>query len=89
MRGMYTYMADAGIFTDCASGRRLPVAQESDNAALEAAYSKARTGPGAPMLASIEGQIEMRMPMEGPGPRPTLVVERFVSIVAGTCEPAR
>ncbi len=89
MRGMYTYMADAGLFTDCASGQRLPVAQEGDNAALEVAYSKARAGAGVPMLVTVEGRIEMRMPMEGPGPRPMLVVERFISVVAGTCKAIR
>ena len=35
MRGMYRYFADAGLFTECLTGRRLPVAQEKDNATLE------------------------------------------------------
>ena len=33
--GMYEYLADAGWLTDCASGKRAPVAMEADNAALE------------------------------------------------------
>jgi uncharacterized lipoprotein YbaY/heat shock protein HslJ len=86
LRGMYSYMADAGLFTDCATGQRLPVAQEADNAALEAAYSSTRTTPGAALLATIDGRIENRMPMEGAGPKPTLIVERFVSIAPGTCD---
>ena len=85
MRGLYSYMADAGFFVDCATGRRLPVAHEGDNAVLEAAYSNARTKPGATLLATVDGRVEDRMPMEGPGPKPTLIVERFVSIGAGTC----
>ena len=90
-RGMYSYMADAGWFVDCRSGARLPVAQEGDNAALEAAYSRARGAPGAgdgdgvPMLATVEGRVEERKPMEGPGTRPTLIVQKFVSLDAQGC----
>ena len=75
MRGMYSYMADAGWYTDCLTGTRMPVAQEGDNAALEAAYSKARQMAGAPMLAVVEGRVEDRLPMEGDTKRPTLIVE--------------
>ena len=85
MRGMYSYMADAGWFVDCRSGVRLAVAQEGDNAALEAAYSKDQSMPGAPLLATVEGRAEDRMPMEGPGPRPTLIVEKFISIAPEGC----
>ena len=65
MTGMYRYMADAGIFMDCASRRRVPVAHEQDNAALEAAYAKMRSEPGAELLVSLQGQIAMRPKMEG------------------------
>jgi len=84
LRGMYSYMADAGWFVDCRSGARLAVAQEGDNAALEHAYSMAKH-EGAPMLATVEGRVEDRMPMEGPGPRPTLIVQKFVSLTAEGC----
>ena len=85
MRGMYSYMADAGWFVDCRSGVRLAVAQEGDNAALEAAYSKDQNMPGAPLLATVEGRVEDRMPMEGSGPRPTLIVEKYISIAPEGC----
>jgi putative lipoprotein len=85
LRGMYSYMADAGWFVDCRSGVRLAVAQQGDNAALEAAYSKGQSMPGAPLLATVEGRVEDRMPMEGPGPRPTLIVEKFISIASEGC----
>jgi len=85
MRGMYSYMADAGWFVDCRSGVRLAVAQEGDNAALESAYSKDKRMDGAPLLATVEGRVEDRMPMEGAGPRPTLIVEKFVSITPEGC----
>ena len=85
MRGMYSYMADAGWFVDCRSGVRLAVAQEGDNAALEAAYSKDQSMPGAPLLATVEGRVEDRMPMEGSGLRPTLIVEKFIAIASEGC----
>jgi copper homeostasis protein (lipoprotein) len=86
MTGMYRYMADAGIFTDCLSRRRMPVSQEQDNAALEAAYAKARREPGEELLVSLEGQIAMRPKMEGDGVQPKLVVERFINVWPGeTC----
>lgn len=88
LRGLYSYMADAGMFVECESGQRLPVIQEADNAALEAAYSAARPTPGATLLAVVDGRIENRQPMEGPT-RPMLIVERFVSISAGSCSDAR
>lgn len=84
LRGMYSYMADAGGFTDCLSGERIPVAQEGDNAALEAAYSNARSMAGAPMLATVLGRVERRMPMEG-DVRKTLIVDKFISIEAQGC----
>jgi copper homeostasis protein (lipoprotein) len=80
MRGLYSYMVDSGWFTECITGMRVPVAKEADNAALEAAYINARPAPGAVLLATVDGRIALRMPMEGPGPRPTLVVDRFLSI---------
>jgi len=86
MRGMYSYLADAASFTECLTGRRLPVAMEADNRALEAAYLAARRAPGEALLVSVEGRIAPRPPMEGPGPVPTLVPERFVGIWPGeTC----
>jgi copper homeostasis protein (lipoprotein) len=82
MRGMFSYFADSGFFAECITGKRLPVAHEGDNAALEAAYLKLRPAPGAAMLATLDGRIAQRMPMEGPGPRPTLIVDRFDSVSA-------
>jgi uncharacterized lipoprotein YbaY/heat shock protein HslJ/uncharacterized lipoprotein NlpE involved in copper resistance len=83
LTGMYRYMADAGIFTECRSRRRMPVAQEQDNAALEAAYTRARHAPGAELLVSLEGRIAMRPKIEGEGVQPTLVVERFINVWPG------
>lgn len=76
LRGAYRYMADAGIFEECLTGLKLAVAQESDNAALEAAYAKARKDPGQPVLVNVEGRIVRRKGMEGDQLRDTLIVEK-------------
>jgi copper homeostasis protein (lipoprotein) len=86
LRGMYTYMADAGHFTECLTGRKLPVVTEGDNAALERAYLKARSQPGEPLLVNLEGRIALRPKMEGHGEQPMLVAERFIDVWPGeTC----
>jgi copper homeostasis protein (lipoprotein) len=77
LRGMYSYMADAGLFVDCATGWRLPVAMEADNVALERGYLAVRKQPGEPVLVSLEGRIAMRPRMEGPGLQRSLVPVRF------------
>ncbi|MCU0975167.1 MAG: META domain-containing protein [Steroidobacteraceae bacterium] len=89
LRGLYRYMADAGLFDECSTGRRMPVAMEADNAALERAYGEQRPEPLAPVMALVEGRIAMRMPMEGPGPVPTLVPERFLRLMPGESCPPR
>lgn len=86
LRGMYSYMADAGMFAECITGLRLPVAMEADNVALERAYSQARTSPGEPVLVSLEGRIAMRPRMEGTGQEQALVPLRVVGAWPGqTC----
>jgi copper homeostasis protein (lipoprotein) len=86
MRGMYTYIADAGRFTECLTRQNWPVAQEQDNAALESAYIQSRNQPGEAMLVTLEGRVAMRPKMEGEGQQRTLVVERFTGIWPGeTC----
>jgi copper homeostasis protein (lipoprotein) len=80
MRGMYRYMADAGLFTECLTGRTLPVAQVGDNAALESAYAKTRRHAGEELLVNLEGRIAPRPKMEGEGTQPSLVVDRFIGV---------
>jgi copper homeostasis protein (lipoprotein) len=75
VRGMYSYFADAGVFKECISGKRLAVAQEGDNAALESAYIKSRKQQREPLLAYVEGRIVKRE-----GQADALVVERFIDL---------
>jgi len=78
MRGMYRYMADAALFEECLSGRRLQVAMEADNVALERAYLEARREPGEPLLVSLQGRIAERPAMEGDAMVLTVVPEHFI-----------
>ncbi|QKN83203.1 envelope stress response activation lipoprotein NlpE [Scandinavium goeteborgense] len=54
MRGMYIYMADAAVFTDCATGKRVAVA---NNAQLERDYAAARGTESKPVLLTVEGHF--------------------------------
>jgi copper homeostasis protein (lipoprotein) len=86
MRGMYGYLADAATFMECLTGRKMQVAMAGDNRALEAAYTTERREPGEALLVTLEGRIVQRMPMEGSGPVPTLLPEKFIGIWPGeTC----
>jgi copper homeostasis protein (lipoprotein) len=88
LHGMYRYLADAGLFTECLTGRRWPVAQEGDNPALEHGYLEVRRQTGDSVLVNLEGRVEMRPGMEDNTPRPTLVVDRFIGAWPGkTCAP--
>ena len=78
LQGMYSYMADAGIFVDCATREQWPVAHEGDNASLERAYGKAKIAPGSPLLVTVEGGLDLRPQVDGRGSETTLIVGRFV-----------
>lgn len=54
MRGLYKYMADAAIFTDCATGKRFSVAS---NAALERGYRENRNPDMEPVLVVFEAHF--------------------------------
>jgi Uncharacterized lipoprotein NlpE involved in copper resistance len=56
MRGMYFYMADAAIFTDCATGKRTAV---TSNAQLERDYAVARGNDTKPVLLVVEGHFTL------------------------------
>ena len=78
--GIYIHFADAGLLTDCRTGKRLTVATEADNAALERAYLDSREAPGAPLWVSLLGHVESRPRQEGGGHEEVLVVDRFARV---------
>jgi len=78
MAGMYSYLADASLFRDCATGERYSVAFEADNQALEAGYIATGVEPGAEVLVKIEGRIEERPAMEGDGTELNVIPDKFI-----------
>jgi uncharacterized lipoprotein NlpE involved in copper resistance/heat shock protein HslJ len=90
LHGMFRYLADAATFEECMTGRTYPVAMEGDYLALERAYTALdKAEPGAPVMASFDGELARRPPMEGKGTVPTVVVRRFIGLwPSQTCERA-
>jgi copper homeostasis protein (lipoprotein) len=90
LHGMFRYLADAATFEECMTGRSYPVAMEGDYLALERAYTALdKAEPGAPVMASFDGELTRRPAMEGKGTVPTVVVRRFVGLwPSQTCERA-
>jgi len=79
MRGMFLYLADAALFTDCVSGETLPVAMEGGHVELERAYSTLNAA-GKPVYAEFMGRIAQRPKMEGRGSRKAVLVSRFITL---------
>jgi copper homeostasis protein (lipoprotein) len=76
LQGLFVHQADAGMFTECLTRQRWPVAAEAANAELERAYLNERTLAGAEVLVAVEGRLTVRPSMDGGEPRETLVVDR-------------
>lgn len=74
--GEFRYLADAATFTDCASGKRWPVATLGDYLAMERNYLQVRSAPAAPLLVNFDGRLAVLPAMEGP-PIEQIVVDRF------------
>lgn len=85
LQGIYRYFADAGRFTECASGLDLPVVSVGDNAKLEAAYSQLRGEPGQELLATVYGHIKPVESTEGHPDFPGLHPLRFEVIEKAEC----
>ncbi len=77
LKGMYSYMADAAIFTDCETNKKYPVAFEGDNISLEQAYLEIIENPGEKIIVTLSGHFENRSKMEGDGKREFLIVDKF------------
>ena len=89
MTGMFRYMADAGLFTECLTEASFPVAQENDYLALERAYLAHRQTAGEPLFTSLTGHVGQRPKMDGDGLEPVLIVDRFDAIQPDITCPAR
>jgi copper homeostasis protein (lipoprotein) len=86
LHGMFSYLADAASFLDCATAERYPVAMEGDYLALEGAYLAARRYDAEPLLVEVRGTLSPRPGLEGDRVQTHLVVTEYVNIYPGeTC----
>ena len=84
MRGMYFYMADAAIFTDCATGKKVSVA---NNAQLERDDAVARGNDSKPVLLTVEGHFTLEPNPDSGELVKTLVADKDAKFAAGKdCE---
>lgn len=78
-RWMYVRDADRGFAIDCIKGLRFPVAQESDMAALNAAYGTAKPAESAPLVVEFEGHFARRPKTENARDEEVMVADQFVA----------
>jgi copper homeostasis protein (lipoprotein) len=83
LTGMYTYMADAAVFEDCATGKRYPVLIEMEHIEVERGYLELRESPGKPLLLTGRFAIVERPPEPGMPPREHLRVLEFGEFTPG------
>ena len=77
LKGLYTYMADAASFKDCATGGTLPILPVAGSSALQAAYLAARHAPGKPVLVDLTALFVDRAPEPGAAVREHLIVTQY------------
>jgi copper homeostasis protein (lipoprotein) len=80
MRGMYFYMADAASFTDCATGKKVSVA---NNAQLERDYAAARGNDTKPVLLTVNGHFTLEANPDTGQSVKTLIVDKDAAFQAG------
>lgn len=80
MRGMYFYMADAAVFTDCVTGKKVSVA---NNAQLERDYAVARGNDSKPVLLTVDGHFTLEPNPDSGEMVKTLVTDKNVKFAAG------
>ncbi|MCY3415774.1 envelope stress response activation lipoprotein NlpE [Citrobacter sp. BNK-39] len=80
MRGMYFYMADAAIFTDCATGKRMPVA---NNAQLERDYLASRAENGQSVLLTLEAHFTLESNPDTGEKVKTLMADKDAKFIPG------
>lgn len=80
MRGMYFYMADAASFTDCATGKKVSVA---NNAQLERDYAAARGNDTKPVLLTMNGHFTLEANPDSGQSVKTLIVDKDAAFQAG------
>ncbi|MFL6547425.1 MAG: META domain-containing protein [Povalibacter sp.] len=84
MRGQYRRAAAGAVFRECLTGLELPLAPESNRAALDSAYAKAQDS-GAVVLATVQGRI-LRNRTDENAVTDVLMIDEFKSLAPNeTC----
>ncbi len=81
LEGAYSYMADAGLFYECSTGLKFPLAFEEDNIALEKAYLNAVITPNQSLKTQLKVRIAGRKQPDSVGNKATIIVEEFLEII--------
>lgn len=80
MRGMYLYYADAAVFTDCATGKIVPV---NNNAQLEEKFGLVRRDDSKAVLLEVEGHFTQMPNMDTGVMEKTLVADKNATFIPG------
>ena len=84
--GQFRYLADSGLFEDCLSGDRWPVAMKAAYAELEGIYLEERSG-GEPLWVKVEGEVQRKLDLEAGKRRLYFVVSRVLESGVRECDP--
>jgi copper homeostasis protein (lipoprotein) len=77
-QGMFVYMADAAVFTQCRTAWKIPVQGGAEYLAMERAYSASGVKPGMPTGITFEGRLKPNPEKEGK--REVLSVDRAAKL---------
>ena len=83
--GQFRYLADAGLFEDCVSGDRWPVAQQAANAELERIYLEKQKG-GEPLWVKVEGEPKHELDLAAGKRRTVFVVTKVLESALRKCD---
>jgi copper homeostasis protein (lipoprotein) len=80
LAGEMIYLADAGLFTECMTGRSYPINQEGDFLKIQKAYLESIQKPGDPLYVSFEGIIKENNSLESDKFDQSVTVQRFINV---------
>ena len=78
MTGLYSYIANAGLFTECNTGITYPVAGEEDNSNLETEYLKIKKDSLEKIFVKVNGHFKIIPKAIGRGNEKFMVVSKLI-----------
>jgi len=83
--GQFRYLADSGLFDDCLTGDRWPVAQKAANAELERVYLEQQQA-GEPLWVKVEGEVRRKLDLVAGKRRTFFVVHKVLESGIRDCD---